>query len=151
MLSQTKMTEPSSATNAEWSGNSSVSDLIASEVESAANKCGPEIIFLLMDKWDRDMQKLLQQSLLTIDDLLRHYVRLKISLHHVTRRYERDWYVDDHKHEAMYRRHMNELRDKTKEARRDYYVAKQRIEREEGKHGSECACRGCKCIVSFGR
>lgn len=146
MLNQIKTMEPFSATGVEQVGNNPFLDSLAAEVEAAANKLGPEIIFLLVDKWEGDMVRLQEEGRLSMNELLHHYIRLKISLHHVKRHYERygDWTCDltDSVH---YQRLIN-LKHKAKEARRNYYVAKQRY---EGEHRTGCDCRGCRCLGKF--
>lgn len=142
MLSQTKMTEPSSAINAEL-GGSIIAD-IEREVQEAADKFGVEIILLLIDKWEDDMQKAMANNIADTDMLLGHYVRMKISLHHLKRKMERDWFSNDNLAKTIEERVRN-LIYKTKEARRNYYVAKCRFE----EHRDDCSCRGCRCIGRF--
>jgi hypothetical protein len=142
MLSQTKMTEPLSATSAESVG--SIFADIEREVEEAANKFGVEIILLLIDKWENDMQRAVLLNTVDTDMLLGHYVRMKISLHHLKRKMERDWFSNDTLAKTIEERVRN-LGYKTKEARRNYYVAKRRFE----EHRDDCSCRGCRCVGSF--
>ncbi len=142
MLSQTKMMEPSSATNVELVG--SILADIEREVEEAANQFGVEIILLLIDKWESDMQTAMANNIVDTDMLLGHYVRMKISLHHLKRKMERDWFSNDNIAKTIEERVRN-LGYKTKEARRNYYVAKRRFE----EHRDDCSCRGCRCVGSF--
>lgn len=146
MLNQTKTMEPFSATDVEQVGSTTLLDSLAAEVEAAANQLGSEIIFLLIEKWELDIAKAEEEGRLSVQELLHHYVRLKISLHHVRRHYERydDWPCSQTA-SVHYQRLIN-LKDKAKEARRKYYVAKQRY---EGEHRTGCDCRGCRCIGKF--
>ena len=113
------------------------------EVSDAADQMAVEVVLLLIDKAERDFEAAIASNQISADELLGFYVRLKISLHHLMRRYERDWFYDlSTQHEAEARIMM--LRGKVKEARVKYYVAKQRYESD--KHGDGCSCRGCRCI-----
>jgi len=143
MLNQIKMMEPSSAINVELGGSLSFLESIDAEVEALANDLGADIIFLLIDKWDADLERAERDGRLTADTLLGHYIRLKISLHHVARRYERDYGWSCELNDSVLRQRIAGLKNKTKEARRNYYVAKHRY---EGEHRSNCSCRGCRCI-----
>lgn len=145
MLNQTKMMEPLSATNVELGGESpGFLHSLNNEVESALKEFGADIIFLLIEKWERDLEVARADGKLTIERLLGHYVCLKISAHHLKRRYERDYDWDN----PVMKDRIRNFNSKVKEARRNYYVAKRRV---EGEHGSECDCRGCRCIKEFGR
>lgn len=127
----------------------SIRQSIAIEVETAANKCGPEIIILLMEKWDREIERLKDPAILNLAELLGSYTRLKITLHHAIKRMDREL-SRGYNHTDHYDVDTIRLRMKAKEARVNYYDAKLRIERQEGKHGIDCTCRGCKCIGKFG-
>lgn len=148
MLSQINQTDPSSAILAERAGKPAFLTSIEDEVEAAANALGVDIIFLLVDKWEADMAQAHILNKVSMEDLLGHYVRMKISLHHLRRKFERDyfWSACD-PHGADFEKKVIGLSDKVKEARRNYYVAKQRF---EGGHEDECSCRGCRCIGCFG-
>jgi len=109
------------------------------EVSDLADQMAVEVVLLLIDKAERDFEAAIASNNISAQELLGFYVRLKISLHHLMRRYERDWFYDlSTQHEAESRIMM--LRGKVKEARVKYYVAKQRYESD--KHGSGCSCRG---------
>lgn len=113
------------------------------EVSDAANQMAVEVILLLIEKAEKDFEAAIASNNISAQELLGAYVRLKISLHHLMRRYERDWFYDiSNQHDAEARIVM--LREKVKEARVKYYVAKQRYESD--KHGDGCSCRGCRCI-----
>lgn len=147
MLSQIKTMELSSVTNVGVAGNTALS--IEQEVQAAADKFGVDIIVLLMEKWDLDMSHALSEGKATLESMLNHYVRLKISLHHVKRYYDRytEW-NDESPHNVALKNRVKSLTEKSREARRNYYVAKRRV---EGEHGTECTCRGCQCLGSLGR
>lgn len=113
------------------------------EVSDAANQMAVEVVLLLIEKAEKDFEAAIASNSISAQELLGAYVRLKISLHHLMRRYERDWFYDlSNQHDAEARIVM--LREKVKEARVKYYVAKQRYESD--KHGDGCSCRGCRCI-----
>ncbi|MGI0058752.1 MAG: hypothetical protein ACREBJ_03195 [Nitrosotalea sp.] len=56
---------------------------------SQADSMTVEVVLLLIDKWEADVQKPWDQGKLTIPELFNHYVRLKISLHHVRKAWDR--------------------------------------------------------------
>ena len=143
MLNPIKKTEPSSAINVDTVGNflSSVEE----EVSNAADHLTVEVILRLIDKWEADIELALLKGKVDVRDLLEHYVRLKISLHHLNRAWDRGWgghgtYCMNAEQFAV---KAKDLSKKVKQSRRDYYVAKREFETQ---CSSECACRGCRCI-----
>lgn len=146
MLNPISQMDPSFAILAEKDGKPAYLSSIDDEVESALNSMGAEILFLLIEKWEDDLAKASALDEVSVRDMLLHYVRLKISLHHLKRKMDRDWFANDNVIKTV-EENVNKLRDKTKEARRNYYVAKQRF---EGEHEGACSCRGCRCIGKFG-
>lgn len=145
MPNRINQTDPSSAILVETGGKPTFLTSIDDEVEAAVNSLGADIIFLLVDKWEADIAQARLLNKLSMEDLLLHYVKLKISLHHLKRKMDRDWFSNDNIVKTI-EENVNKLRGKTKEARRNYYVAKQRF---EGRHEDECSCRGCRCIGCF--
>jgi len=148
MLNQTNQMEPSFATAVEPAGElPEFLSAFNAEISAQADSMIDEIIFRLLDKWEDDMARLRAEDKLSMNDLLGHYVRLKISLHHLKRRYDRDFSwpsrACDMDSDRKVLSRINSLSYKTKEARREYYVAKRRY---EGEHERECTCRGCRCI-----
>src|SRR5574339_641940 len=59
--SPTKKMEPSSAIDAEWDGNSLLSELEL-EVQESANSQTVEMILLLIDKWEREIETALERG-----------------------------------------------------------------------------------------
>jgi hypothetical protein len=148
MLSQIKMTEHLSATNVESDGD--FESLLASledEVQAAASLQTTEVLMLLIDKWENDIIRMREQGVLNMEHLLNHYVRLKISLHHIKKAYDRGWYPSGDPNGGKLKSRVDSLQEKAKEARRNYYVAKRGIETE---HRNGCACRGCRCLGQVG-
>jgi hypothetical protein len=117
---------------------------IEQEVADAANQMAVEVVLLLIDKWERDLELAILNNEANVPMLLNHYVRLKISLHHVRKAWDRGW---SSMTDNQFKERINILTTKTKEARRNYYVAKQRYKSDE--HGSGCSCRGCLCIAGI--
>jgi hypothetical protein len=111
-----------------------------SEVEQAARNSTVEMILLLIDKWEHDIEVAVAMGKASVPQLLHHYVRLKISLHHVSKAWERGWSTMT---ENQFVERVKGLSDKVKQSRRDYYVAKREYETQ---CSAECACRGCRCI-----
>lgn len=145
MLNPTKMTEPSSVTDAGWSGNmDALLSSLQGEVNSAIHDMIPEMILLLIDKMEGKIAKKEKLGKLELSDLLAHYVALKIAKHHLVRKYERNLYCTPcGPEETGLKLRIINLNNKVKEARENYYVAKRRV---EGQHESGCSCRGCRCI-----
>jgi hypothetical protein len=114
---------------------------IEKEVADAASQMTVEVVLLLIDKWEAQIQRDWEAGKLKIPDLLNHYVRLKISLHHVRKAWDRGWssFSDE-----QFKTRINDLNYKVKEARRKYYVSKLRYDSTE--HPRECSCRGCRCV-----
>ena len=141
---QINQTDPSSAILAERAGKPDFLASLDAEVEAGANALGINIIFLLIDKWEADMIEAHELDRLSMGDLLNHYVRMKLSLHYLKRKFDRDyfWSACD-PHGADFEKKNRGLSVKVKEARRNNYVAKQRY---EGQHEGTCSCRGCRCI-----
>ena len=123
----------------------SIIEELEAEVAAQAGQMTVEVVLLLIDKWETRIQQEWDAGKLTIPELLNHYVRLKIMLHHVRKAWDRGW---SSMSEEQFKTRATNLGDKIKEARRKYYVTKQRYESE---HGSECPCRGCKCIAGINR
>lgn len=111
------------------------------EVDDIADDMSVEIILLLVDKWEKEFQQKLIEGEISLIDTLNYYIKLKISLHHLIRKWERggDWGCEV----GYISQQITNLSMKTKEARKNYYVTKRRY---EGQHRSNCACRGCRCI-----
>jgi hypothetical protein len=124
----------------------SIIEELEAEVEQLANGASIEILMLLIDKWEEEVEHKRTHGKLDIASMLNHYVRLKISLHHVKRHYERGWSACDAA-DVVLRQRIATLTQKSKEARRNYYVTKRRY---EGQHGDDCSCRGCGCLKGFG-
>src|SRR5678816_2136478 len=113
-----KKMEPSFATSVESDGE--LPDYLSSledEVMLAASQSTVEIILLLVDKWEADIEREARMGRLGIPDLLNHYVRLKISLHHLKRAWDRGW---SSLTDGQFATRANTLSDKVKEARRKY-------------------------------
>jgi hypothetical protein len=139
--------DPSSAIHVGKVGKPDFLASIDDEVEDALNSLGADIIFLLIEKWESDIARATELDKVTAEELLNHYVRLKISMHHLKRKFELDYFWSPcDPHGADFEKKLIGLSDKVKEARRNYYVAKQRY---EGQHEGTCSCRGCRCIGSF--
>jgi hypothetical protein len=120
------------------------------EVADAASQMTVEVVLLLIDKWEKRIIQDFESGKITAEHLLNEYVRMKIVLHHMRRKYDRDWYYgcDMDKQHAV-ELHISNLDSKVKDARRKYYVAKHRIEPDQ--HGNGCSCRGCNCISGRSR
>jgi hypothetical protein len=119
----------------------SVIDELEAEVSALAGSMTVEVILLLIDKWEADMELAIRRNKASIPDLLNHYVRLKIMYHHIRKAWDRGW---SSLSEEQFNTKAMDFHGRIKEARRNYYVAKQRY---ESKHGSGCPCRGCKCLA----
>jgi hypothetical protein len=119
----------------------SLIESLEKEVSDNANQMTAEVVLLLLDKWEHDLDMAMQSNKAEIPELLNYYVRLKISFHHAKRAQERGWSLID---EDKVKLRISLLATKIKEARKKYYVAKQRFESD--KHGSKCSCRGCRCL-----
>jgi hypothetical protein len=133
MQNQINQTDHLSAANVGWVGD------LESEVNDSVSKMMPEIIFRLIEK--RELENF-QQIFITgnsVDLLRKHYVLLKITSRKLMRLYEK--YLGT-SYEIQWHE-VAELIDKTKNARKEYYVAKRR---HENKCSSDCTCRGCRCI-----
>lgn|SRR5574337_187681 len=117
------------------------------EVTDAASQMTVEVVLLLIDKWEKRVLQDFEAGKISAEQLLYEYVRMKISLHHLKRRYENDFYYHA-KDQLRVESQLNVLDNKVKEARRKYYVAKHRIEPDQ--HGHGCTCRGCNCISGSG-
>lgn len=145
MLNQIKTMEPLSATVADTDGDfESFLAQLDAEVQVAANEMTVELLYLLLDKWENDIARLKFEGKLNMEDMLNHYVRLKISLHHLKRYYEREFWPNGcYASEAAVKARYDVLVETTKKARINYYVAKREF---EGEHGNECSCRGCRCL-----
>jgi hypothetical protein len=113
------------------------------EVADAASQMTAEVVLLLLDKWEKDLELAIATNSGEIPELLNRYVRLKITLHKLSRSYERGWSCD--LDENRYAERAGRLQGLVKEARRKYYVTKQRFESDKHKNG--CSCRGCRCIA----
>src|SRR5258708_5226492 len=111
------------------------------EVSENANQMTAEVVLLLLEKWEKDLEKAIATNSAEIPNLLNSYVRLKITLHHLNVSHDRGWSCDL---DDKYLDRAIRLKSLIKEARRKYYVAKQRFESD--KHGSKCSCRGCRCL-----
>ena len=110
------------------------------EAQAIAASMSETVLLLLFQKWDEELKKQKYSSKIEIDDLKRHYVRLKLSL----KKFRSAWEYD--KIPIFENEFINEtcrLDDLVKKARINYYVAKRRL---EGEHDFKCPCRGCKCI-----
>src|SRR5579885_598064 len=114
---------------------------LEAEVNQQAANLSVELIFLLFEKWDREIEQAIAQNKARLPDLLNHYVRLKVTFHHLKKAWDRGW---SSLNENQYKTKWIEWSARVKEARRNYYVAKLR---SEGEHGSECSCRGCRCVA----
>lgn len=145
MLNPIKKTELSSAIDADTVGNLFLD--LEEEIQKAANNLTVEVILRLIDKWEMDFEEASSKGKLTVRELLEHYVRLKISLHHLTRAWERGWGAGIFNLNAeQFAEKARHLHRRVKQSRRDYYVAKREY---EAKCCPECDCRGCRCIKSF--
>lgn len=113
------------------------------EVQAAAASMSEEVLLLLFHKWDEDLVKQTFYDKVNLEDLKRHYVRLKLSLKSFKSAWERDNIPIP---QERFISGTCRLDDLVKKARRNYYVAKRRI---EGEHHDKCPCRGCKCIRGF--
>jgi hypothetical protein len=111
------------------------------EVQFAANQASVEVILFLIQKWEWDLEMKSRMGRLEIPDLLRFYVNLKISIHHLRKAFDGGWTTLS---ADLYNKKYVQLNNKIKEARKDYYVAKLRYDSNE--HGDECSCRGCRCV-----
>ena len=151
MQNQIKQTVPSCAIDVEKVTDPEFLSLLQHEVDVIADSMSLEIILLLVDKWESEYQQKLINGNLSIADALNHYIKLKVSLHHVKRRWEREFdnYDCDFSNsteEQLVHSRLNKLFILTKEARKNYYVTKRRY---EGEHRIECTCRGCRCLKGF--
>lgn len=116
MLSPIKTTELLSVTPADWSGSQIILDL-EREIESQANERGLEVLFLLLDKLERI------GTSASVEQRLNYYVSLKLARHWFRKRYYNGWGPNQMSDDVFYPK-LNQLNDKIKEARRNYYVAK---------------------------
>lgn len=117
------------------------------EVSALVNQMQPEVILSLMNKWDRDMEELVVANKATTNDLLNHYIRLKVAWHHIKRHMEWHWSHDmESKYEQQERRYLSQIT----EARRKYYDARIRFEGDQ-QHNDQCSCRGCRCLKGITR
>jgi hypothetical protein len=129
---------------------------IETEVQRAADEMNVEVILMLLDKLEANYRRELAQGKISAQDALSHYVHLKICLHHLRRKMDNgyfEYYPITHAGVSIHRDNvdrifarMDELKSNIKYARRDYYVAKRRV---EGQHQPGCACRGCRCLEEF--
>lgn len=110
------------------------------EVDESASRFGVDIIFLLLDKLESDMLRTFELDSSNVESLLTYYKSLKISLYYLHKNFNQ---LNNEELSIK----INNLTDKTNEARRKYYVAKRRIEEE---HRDDCDCRGCRCIGQLG-
>ena len=98
-----------------------------------------------MDKWERELEQELCSTRINLPMLLKHYVRLKRMRHYMKRSFEFEWINEAR---AEFEEKQERYTQLIKEARRNYYVAKRRV---EGEHASNCSCRGCRCIEGIER
>lgn len=118
---------------------------IEAEVQQAADQMTAEVILALIDKWENDFFIAKKRGELSVQDALHFYVRLKIAFHHLEKRANDDYGGWQHGWSSIesLNENLNKLYHKVKDARRNYYVTKRRV---EGAHSSECSCRGCRCL-----
>ena len=110
------------------------------EVSQEVDGMSVEVILALMDKWEEDARRAWTLNLISISELLNHYVRLKITWSKTKRDLE---YRYTHDKAHLYNEKKQHYTNLISEARRKYYVAKRRYESE---HASDCSCRSCRCI-----
>jgi len=142
MLSQTNQMVASNATDI----NPDYLASLEAEVMAAADQLSVEVILLLIDKWEADIKQKIINGELTHADARNYYVRLKISLHHLKRRYERDFdenFDCDMESFKVLSDRIRQLNSKAEEARKNFYVTKRRY---QGEHRDGCTCRGCRCL-----
>lgn len=113
--------DPSSATLVDTDTEQSLQNFLA-DVEQEADRRGLEVLFLLLDKLE-------QLSTVSVVDALRFYVALKLSRHHFRKHYNHGWSWPEISFEEFSKRD-EKFTLKIKEARRNYYVAKQRFEQQ---------------------
>lgn len=97
----------------------SIIEQIELEVEAQANQRSLEVLMLLISKLES-----LGDSI-SIDDRLHYYVALKLTRHWFRKKYYNDC-LPVQVSDARYATRLSDLNCKIKEARRNYYVAKQR-------------------------
>ena len=121
---------------------------LEAEVTELCNNLSAELFVSLLDKWEADVAHDRATGTVDMHKLLMRYVGMKITLHHMNRKYRDDEYWTPCSPNVSELGDMIEkLKTKIYFARRDYYVAKRRA---EGEHGNDCTCRGCKCIGQDG-
>jgi hypothetical protein len=154
MLSLTNPTVVSNATDVVTDISPDYLSSLEDEVQAAADQLSVEVILLLIDRWESEVQQKIMDGKLSHEDARLHYVRLKISLHHLKRKYERDYDNQDY---HMYSSNSGEyttygiqlldrirqLSNRAQEARKNFYVTKRRY---QGEHRNGCTCRGCRCL-----
>ncbi len=115
------------------------------EVSAQVDTMPVEVILAMMDKWERELEQELCSTRINLPMLLKHYVRLKRMRHYMKRSFEFEWINEAR---AEFEEKQERYTQLIKEARRNYYVAKRRV---EGEHASNCSCRGCRCIEGIER
>jgi hypothetical protein len=115
---------------------------LEAEVQRQANNMPIEMVLLLLDRLDHKMDLELAREDSDLKSLLETYIRMKVTFHHINKQWDRGWSSLNENEFTAKRIYWSK---KIKEARKNYYVTKQRAE----KHASDCPCRGCKCIAEF--
>ena len=100
--------------DAEWSGNNLAIKSLEEEVERQANERSLDVLFLLIDKFDK-----IEHS--SVQERLNYYVTLKLARHRFRKEYNHDCLTMSN---DEYYGKLNSLTTRIKEARRYYYVAK---------------------------
>jgi hypothetical protein len=133
--------EASSVTDAN-SGCNYLSEIEA-EVQASADSMSVEVLLLLINHLENKLHLELEADKFNAFRALNAYVSLKVSFHHLKRRYDNSWDNENSKAEAQI---LNNVSMRVKDLRKKYYVAKRKYEPE---HRNDCTCRGCKCIAGI--
>jgi hypothetical protein len=96
------------------------------EVNQEADFRSDEVLALLLDK----LEMLASRPNVTLGDALRFYISLKISRHHMRKQWYRGWGKWDGMSESEFKSKLDSVNTKIAQARRNYYVTKQRVESE---------------------
>lgn len=101
-------------------------DKLLKEVKQEADSRSDEVLALLLDK----LEILASRPDLSLGDALRFYISLKISRHHMRKQWYHGWGKWDDVSEAEFKTKLGSVNTKIAQARRNYYVTKQRVESE---------------------